>query len=158
MNWQYFGHNVPPAISKPLVDAHGRSIALGKFREQSNLVLLFSHGLECQGCQQLVKQFLARSQDLSFADAQLLVVQPSGANRERALPFPLHLVWDPEGSVQDGFKTLVGQPVTPDEILVVILDRYGAPQAACSVSHDEKANVVAQTLEHLTFIAIQCPE
>ncbi|PWH20687.1 MAG: hypothetical protein DDG58_01550 [Ardenticatenia bacterium] len=158
MNWQYFGYDVPPAISKPFLDANSRPITLGKFREQSNLVLLFSHGLECQSCRQLVEQFLARSQDLSFADAQVLVVQPSGAIKERALPFPLHLVWDSEGTVQGGFKSLMGQPVTQDEILLVILDRYGALQAACSVSHSEKADLVAETLEYLTFIAIQCPE
>ncbi|MCS7259379.1 MAG: redoxin domain-containing protein [Anaerolineae bacterium] len=142
----------------PFLDANGRLVTLDQFRERSNLVLCFSHGLECQDCQQLVEQFLARSQELGFVDAQVLIVQPSEVTGKSALPLPLHLVWDREGAAQRKFRAWIRQPMARDAILVIILDRYGAPQAACSVPHGAEGKLVAETLEYLTFIAIQCPE
>ncbi len=158
MKWQYFSHNVPSVVSVPLMNARGESVTISDFREQSNLVLLFSHGLGCQHCQQLVEQLALRSQELRFADAQVLIVQPSGAIEQVTLLPPLHLVWDHEGAAWRRFSGLLEQSVAQDALLVVILDRYGAPQAACSVFHGDERNLVAEILEHLTFIAIQCPE
>lgn len=158
MKWQHFGHDVVSAVSIPLTDASGEPVVIGNFREQSNLVLLFSHGLECQRCQRLVEQLASQSQELIFADAQVLVVRPSNATREASLSSPLHLVWDREGVMWHKLAGLIERPVAQDELLVVILDRYGTLQAACSVSHGNDGNLVAEILEYLKFIAIQCPE
>ncbi|MGC8879595.1 MAG: hypothetical protein ACP5R2_10245 [Anaerolineae bacterium] len=158
MKCQHFAHDAVSVASIPLTDASGKAALMGNFRGQSNLVLLFSHGLGCQHCQWLVEQLATQSQELIFADAQVLVVQPSNATREASLSFPMHLVWDCEGAAWHKFARLIEQPVTQDDILVVILDRYGALQAACSVSHGNDGNLVAEILEYLKFIAIQCPE
>jgi len=158
MNWERFNYDALPVTSLPLVDENGNSVQVGDFRERNNLVLLFSHGLGCPGCRQLIEQLVIRSRELNEVEAHVFIVQPPGSVEKAILPLPMLLLWDQRGSVRHKYASLLKSPVAQDELLVFILDRYGAPQAACSVSHGDDADLVAEILGHLKLITIQCPE
>ncbi|MGQ9502974.1 MAG: hypothetical protein ACUVSF_12995 [Anaerolineae bacterium] len=158
MNWERFSYDALPITSSPLVDGNGNRVQVGDFRGQNHLVLLFSHGMDCLGCRQLIDQLAVRSRQLDEVEAYVFIVQPPDSTGKMTLPSPILLLWDQGGDVRHKYASMLKGPIARDNLLVFILDRYGAPQAACYVSHGDDRDLIEEILAHLTLITIQCPE
>lgn len=134
-------------------------VSLAQYRGRSNLVLFFSHGLDCQSCQDLVANIAAHSGDYEAENAQVLIVSPGSAQElpdADETPFPV--LADPDNKTYAAYAALLGDDSSQDWAMVFILDRFGAPYAAVVGQELDEPSIHEDIRGWLEFIGIQCPE
>ena len=161
MRWYAFPENARNRIAPPfrLLSSEGRPIALADYRGRSNLVLFFAHGLDCAPCRAALVAFAAHSADYRARAAEVLVVSPT--MMDETLP-ATHVgppvLSDPAGEVRRAYAALLPNGTGDDQVLLFVLDRYGAPYAALACPEADAPTLQQEVLEWLAFIEVQCPE
>lgn len=149
-----------PAPSFRLKSSRDGLIALSDYREQSNLVIVFLHSLDCPRYQRALQNFVDYQREYQENSAQVLVVVSGPAAQsalEEAEAYPFPVLADPESTARRAYAVLLSVPVE-DEPMIFILDRYGAPYAALICSDLSDPSLQKEILKWLDFIEIQCPE
>ena len=160
MTWYAFPESarrhIAPGFSLP--SSRGHPVSLTDYRGRSNLVLLFAHGADCPACWQAVESFATHRDAYRAQGTEVLVVCPASAE-EASLPSPdgLQVLRDPEGTVRRAYAALL-PGASPEDALLFVLDRYGAPYAAVACPEPDEASLRPEVLEWLAFIEVQCPE
>jgi peroxiredoxin len=141
----------------------GPQICLRDYHEDCNLVLIFTHSLDCLSCRETLQDFASRQSEYSDHEARILAVLPVEdkvlqANPDWSrLPFPL--LSDPNGNTRKVYARLMEESlVSKDDSLVFVLDRYNAPYAAL-VDRELGSSSLHQDIQSwLAYIGVQCPE
>lgn len=161
MAWYVFPEGarrrVAPGLRLP--SSQGRPIALADYRGRANLVLLFAHGADCSACQQAVEGFATHREAYRAQGAEVLVVFPA-TTAEPSIPSldgGLQALLDPKGEARQAYAALLPE-ASPEDVLLFVLDRYGAPYAAVACPEPDEAALRPEVLEWLAFIEVQCPE
>jgi peroxiredoxin len=133
-----------PAVRGRLRDCElptpeGRTVRFSDFRGRRNLVVLL-------GATRLLSDLATRSSELSYEEAQVLVVSP------RPVESPFLVLLDPEKKVHDALGASESAPA------VYITDRYGEIYATYRVSEGQQLPTADEVLRWLEFINSQCPE
>jgi peroxiredoxin len=154
-------HRIPaPGFSLP--SARGAAVSSSHFYERSSLVLLFLHGPDCAPCHVFLTHALERLEDYEAENAQLLAIFPSQSGSLQALDSLLRgeiqCLSDPERLVREDYLSLLAPDlVGPDEVMLFVLDTYGAPYV-CLKGGEPEIHLHADLLGWLRYIGIQCPE
>lgn len=159
MTWQRFD---PEAHTVPHITVHaagGEVVNLADWRGQYQVVLFFAHGPDCAACRTLAERFAAMADDLQTFDTRMLAVTAAEAS---TLPGSavgaVRWLADPDGAARERCVRLLGRPVDPGGVVLLVLDQFGSPYAAWSGADADAAGLDQQTLEWVAYIAIQCPE
>jgi peroxiredoxin len=153
-----------PAPYFRLPSAQGRPVALDDYRGRDNLVLFFGHSADCPNCGAALLGFASRLVAYNQQESVVLAIFHASADEIRDpefldLPFPL--LADPGGMVRQKYAGLMAESlVDSEDVLVFILDRYGAPYAAL-VGGELGIGVDGfhhEALKWLEYIELQCPE
>jgi peroxiredoxin len=157
-----------PAPDFCLETAGREQVCQSQFRGDCNLVVVFTHSLDCRACLDLLKGFVENQQSYQKEDARVLAVLPAALERlaeaVHAHPFlaegPLTLLSDPEGSARKKYAALMVESlISEEDAALFILDSYGAPYAAAVGRRDlADAAIHTDALSWLSFIGMQCPE
>ncbi len=139
-----------------LRQADGTLLPLVRFRQRRNLVIVLL-GPDADGPGQALLQELSQARPAIQAEAaELLAVTTASPQEARALSRRLgtSLLVDPEGALH---RAALG-PGAPDQGTpgVLVVDRYGEIYAV--LRPDPEPPRVADILEWLRFIELQCPE
>jgi peroxiredoxin len=129
------------------------------YRGRWNLVLYFSHGPGCLQCQNLTEELASLQDDFDFMEARLLVIWPVAMEDlpdSKEYPFPV--LADPDGEVRRTYAEYLGIKALNEPILLVVLDRFGAPYAAAFGEEVDPDSAARETLDWLDYIGLQCPE
>jgi len=161
MTWYAFPEDVRRRVAPAfrLSSSRGHPISPTDYRGRCNLVLLFAHGTECRACWQALEGFATHRDAYRAQGAEVLVVFPT-AGEEALIPSPdsgLQVLLDPEGAVRRAYAALLPE-ASPEDVLLFVLDRYGAPYAAVACPEPHEASLRPEVLEWLAFIEVQCPE
>jgi peroxiredoxin Q/BCP len=142
-----------------LMSGTGRPISLADYRGRSNLVLFFAHGTDCTACCTALAAFAAHRAEYRAQATEVLVVAPVPTD---ATPKPSYLEFlvlsDATGEVRRAYAALLPNGIGDDEVLLFVLDRYGAPYAALACPEADDPALQREVLEWLAFIEMQCPE
>lgn len=147
-----------PAPDFCLLTSDNRWISRSDYRDRANVVLVFVHAAGCNACRQVVVQFARHYADYLARTAEVLVVWP-GPVRDVpvvSLPGALHLI-DVDGMTRQAYAALLPE-ATADDVLIFVLDHYGAPYAALATPEADAPGFQQEVLEWLAFIEAQCPE
>jgi peroxiredoxin len=154
-------HRIPaPRFSLP--DDQGSCVSSGDFYESANLVLLFLHGPGCAVCQSFLCEVSRRRADFAGEAARLVAIYSQPVEALRGIPPVLrgeirHLS-DEDGAVRKNYLDLMADGlVKPGEVMLFVLDAYGAPYA-CLKGEEPEISAIDDLLAWLRFISIQCPE
>jgi peroxiredoxin len=152
-----------PVPSFRLADLRGGTIGLENFSEKYNLALLFLHGLDCAACQKALAVSAANYREFRQQDAKILAIisRPPRNEKEDSivenLPFPVLL--DDQGHVRRSFAQLLDERlVSGDDVLLYVLDHYGAPYAVLVDKEFKSGALENDVIKWLEYIEIQCPE
>ncbi len=150
-----------PAFSLPGV--HGEPVALGQQRGRSNLVLVFSDDGDCRPCAEGLRRFGEQQAAYRAHDAQVWAVLPDDLPALAALGDELVPAWprllaDPSGATRQAYAALLPEPPADGEVMVFVLDRFGAPQAAFVTAPPGDPELHEQVLDWLAGIELECPE
>jgi peroxiredoxin len=142
-----------------------RQVCVDEYCEDCNLVLVFTHTLECEACLELLQSFSGRLQEYALADGQILAVLPErlevleGVPALLELPFPV--LADPGGRVRQAYAGLMDESLVKEsDTLLFVLDVYGAPYSAFVTAESglHSPTLHEDVLKWLEFIGVQCPE
>lgn len=160
MGWHPFPESVRrrPIPPVPLVAPADASLSPADYRGRFNVVLLFTHGVDCPACRAAVRTFAAHGADYRAQETKVLIVSPGMTGEE---PFlgdgPISLVADPGGKARRTLMTLLPH-AAPGQVLLFVLDRYGAPYAALTSPEVNDPALQDEILAWLGFVEVQCPE
>lgn len=153
-----------PAPYFRLPSALRRPVALDDYRGRDNLVLFFAHSVGCLDCAAALRSFASRMPAYNKQESVILAIIPDPVEEIRnsgllELPFPL--LADPGGAARRKYAGLMAESLVEDgDVLLFVLDRYGAPYAA--LVGDELGigaeGFHRETLKWLEYIELQCPE
>lgn len=164
-------HDPPPAVrfgppltarslplrTLPTVD--GEPISLETLRGRRQALVLITHGVRCLACFGYARQLAQASGDEDPDSVAVVVVPdaPAAARGWRAEIDPaVWLLSDQERAWAREVARATGFP--PDDVALVILDRYLAPRAG---SHAAEAGGLMDppaAVEWLRFLGFECPE
>jgi len=126
------------------------------FKQRQNLVVLFHHGLGCEGCRAMLAEWAGRYPELREQEAEVLALSPdpveelARAAEEGQVPFPL--LSDRGGAVLARYLP-EGAGLLP---AAFVADRYGAvSEVYVAEGHDLNLNEI---ISELVFIRTRCPE
>jgi peroxiredoxin len=159
MEWHIFAENQrrTPAPGFRLPSNRGGTFSLDDYRGWGNVVLFFSHGLDCAACRAALGDFAAHRAAYGAQEAKIVPVIPGSQSDLTEMVYPFALLSDPRGIVRQKYADLLG--VEPEKhAMVFVLDRYGAPYAGSALLEADDPELQAGVLEWLDFIEIQCPE
>jgi peroxiredoxin len=153
-----------PAPYFRLPSALGRPVALDDYRGRDNLVVFFAHSTGCPDCAAALGSFASRMPAYNRQEGVILAIFPDPVEEIRVsglsdLPFPL--LADTGGEVRRIYAALMAESLVDDgDVLLFVLDRYGAPYAALvgSESGIGAEGFHHETLKWLEYIELQCPE
>lgn len=142
-----------------LSSSQGRPVSLTDYRGRCNLVLLFAHGTDCRACRHAVEVFAVHRDVYRVHAAEVLIVFPTAAETASIPSFDGYpqVLLDPQGAVRQAYAALLPD-ASPVDVLLFVLDRYGAPYAALACPEPDEAALRPEVLEWLAFIEVQCPE
>lgn len=152
-----------PAPRFCLESVQHEQVCSDDYCEDCSLMLVFppEHGGE--GCADLLASFSSRLSEYASLDAQVLAILPYKWETLvedpilAGLPFPL--LADPGGKVRRSYAGLMDESlVTTEDILLYVLDSYGAPYSAYSGRDPLIPALHEDALNWLEFIGVQCPE
>ncbi len=158
MAWVRFDPDGMPAPSLDLPAVGEAELGIADFRGVSSLLVLFSHGPACAGCQEAVSCLAERERDLEFARAEVIIVLPAAPAETGTLPAGRRLHWivDAGGALRQAYAGLLPD-ASPDAAMLFVLDQYGVPWAGWHGA-EPAGELCAEGIEWLEFIALQCPE
>jgi peroxiredoxin len=160
MTWYAFPEGVRrrPAPHFRLVSVTGRYVSLADYRGRSNLVLFFAHGMDCAACRSTLAAFVTHAAEYGAQTAEVLVISPVTTD-EAPAPFDtgFPVLSDPAGEVRHAYAALVPNGAV-DDVLLFVLDRYGAPYAATACPEADDPAIHREALGWLAFIEMECPE
>lgn len=147
-----------------LASALGRPVALDDYRGRDNLVLFFAHSVGCLDCAAALRSFASHMPAYNKQESVILAIFPDPVEEIQDsglldLPFPL--LEDSGSAVRRKFAGLMAESLVDNgDVLLFVLDRYGAPYAALVL--DELGigmeGFHRETLKWLEYIELQCPE
>jgi peroxiredoxin len=140
-----------------LMSTLGRPIRLSDYRGKSNLVLICADGRS--GTKQLLLDLASQYTQIQTEEAEILIVAGSPAettekNDQLKLPYPI--LDDENGRIHHelGAVNSLGQNFTA----VYVTDRFGEVFGAYRTRDGQSLPHVADIVNVLEFINIQCPE
>lgn len=160
MSWYAFPEHIRqrPAPNFCLPSSRGEPVSLAGYRGYSNLVLFFAHGVECAACRRALARFAGHRAGYRAQTAEVLVIAPGPADEGQTSSVSgLPVLTDPEGETRRAYAALLPE-ASPGEVLLFVLDRYGAPYAALACPEADGPALQQEALAWLAFIELQCPE
>jgi peroxiredoxin len=152
-----------PVPNFQLDSVMGRKVGLDDYRGSDNLVVFFAHDIKRQASRSALWDFAARRKDYDSQEAVILAIIPEAVNRLMVdqdlveLPFPV--LSDPDGVARSKLTGLIAEELVSDEdVLVFVLDRYGAPYSALIETELNNPSLHKEILKWLEYIGMQCPE
>lgn len=159
MTWTRFD---PDALTAPALDLRttgGDPVNPAEFRGQYHLVLFFTHDAQCPACRALADRFDSMRHDLQTLDGRVLIVLPGSAGQvAEPCRGSVRRVVDPNGVSRERYGRLMPIPPFASDVMIFVLDQFGAPYAAWIGDEADRPGLDSQTLEWLEYVAIQCPE
>jgi peroxiredoxin len=159
MEWHIFpeGRRRHPAPAFRLPSAQGDVVSLDDQRGWDNVVLFFSHGDDCEACQQALREFALRRMQYAAQEAKVFAILPQATERLRDRNYPFPLLADPQRRVYQQYSELLGEDAD-GQVMLFVLDRYGAPYAAVVRRESDGDDMHDEALRWLDYIQLQCPE
>jgi peroxiredoxin len=149
-----------------LSDSRVGQVCRDDFRGYCNLVLVFWHDSNCQACLSTVESFIEKAEDYKAANTCVLFIQENSVG-EHQLPSKilnkgkgfLRVLLDAGGKTRKEYAQLVDESlVRENDVVVFILDMYGAPYYALSMDEIDHPAFHEEALRWLNFIGMLCPE
>jgi hypothetical protein len=125
-------------------------------------VLLFLHSPSCSACRAFLEAVNDRFEDYERENTRFLAIYPSPVEDLSSLPsFPdrgIDFLADLGDSTRQVYQDLmIHGLVQPDEVMLFVLDNYGAPYV-CLKGEEPEVPAQEDLLGWLRYIGIQCPE
>jgi hypothetical protein len=136
------------------------------FRGYCSLVLVFWPEIGCHACLRTIESFIEKAEDYKAANTCVLFIQEDFPGEEQ-LPTEilnkgkdfLRVLEDAGGKTRRDYTQLVDESlVRENDVVVFILDMYGAPYYALSRDEIDHPAFYEETLRWLNFIGMLCPE
>jgi peroxiredoxin len=152
-----------PAPYFRLTAQSGEDVGLADYRDRANLVLTFFDGLAAPALQEALDAFAAREARYRAQNAEVLAIveDPAAALASRdegAGTAVLRVLADPEGDTRRAYAALLPAQPEPGEVMVFVLDRFGAPHVAFLSRAPADPALHEKLLSWLLGIEIECPE
>lgn len=144
-----------PGFTLPAID--GSSVLLESYRGRSNLVVVFAADtISGRSVTTLLQELLARTAELEFETAQVLVAVTSQDMADQREPRRFPVLLDEGGHIHRavGATDALGRPAPA----VFVTDRFREIFAAYLPGRGAGLPGAQDILEWLVFINIQCPE
>lgn len=140
-----------PAPDFRLSDADGQEVSAYQFRRRQHLVLVFVPGATTPALAPFLAALAEAQDELAQASATVLAIAP------RPQPVPLTLLVDADNAVRERYAALLAPDQSParDEPFVVILNRYGVPEAGARDMADG-AQAASDLVTRVWGIEYQC--
>jgi peroxiredoxin len=182
-NWLYWGNyqmlwirfdEEDRRISAPpfcLNSIQGKRVCLQDLYEQNNLVLVFTHQLDCRECQSTIHAFLQREREYSEQASKVLFMLPGGTPEPQGqagkdgflsrLPSATLdvILLDQDGEIRRTYSDLMSASLFGEsDTIIFVLDTYGASYVSVVAPEFDNGEVHEEILSWLQYINIQCPE
>jgi peroxiredoxin len=149
-----------------LPDASGSQVCRDNFRGYCSLVLVFGHSSGCRACAALIEEFINQADRYKASNTCVLVVLEDRQEKNKALSETLDkgkgflkVLYDFQGQARRQYAALVDESLVREkDVVVFILDMYGAPYYALSMDEIDHPAFHEETLRWLNFIGMLCPE
>jgi peroxiredoxin len=144
-----------------------KRVCLSDFKGDCNLVVVFSHGVDCSSCMSFLDSFRSRQEAYKKEDTRVLFIFPNSAGDLKGffredISFAgrhIELLADPEQKTRAAYAGLMAKSlVSEGDAMQFVLDMYGAPYAAFVNRELDEPSLHEDTLRWLVFIGMQCPE
>ncbi len=145
------GHSLHPFT---LPDSTGHSIQLWQYRQRSNVLLFFHHGINCAACEAFLQALATQVDAYRQQETAVVAIGPDepalGQQFAARLGHPFPFLSDPAGHVSE--EQGLASPS------LVIADRWGEIWAAWLGGTTHQFPSEQDILQWLVFIEAQCPE
>lgn len=153
-----------PAPDFCIPSRSGVDVCRDDFRGKCSLVLVFVQSSRSLEGRRLFESLREKANDYRDAGTRVLFIINEPANRmEQPLEivdnYQILVLSDEQGQVRRDYADLVDESLVKDrDVLVFILDMYGAPYYALSGQDLPHPEFHKEALKWLDFIGMQCPE
>jgi peroxiredoxin len=155
-----------PAPPFCLDSVQGNRVCLQDLYEEHNLVLVFTHELSRRESCSLIQTFEERDQEYRKQGSKVLVIVPNGDHDPEVQEgsgfsegMLARMLVDPLGITRRSYTNLMSASLVEEEDMIVfVLDAYGAPYTAVVARELGTSEVHEEILNWLQYISIQCPE
>jgi peroxiredoxin len=153
-----------PAPDFCIPSRSGVDLCRDDFRGKCSLVLVFVQSSSSLEGRQLYESLWEKVNDYRDAGTKVLYIINEPADRielplETVDNYQLLVLSDEQGQVRRDYANLVDESLVRDrDVLVFILDMYGAPYYALSGQDLAHPEFHKEALKWLDFIGMQCPE
>ncbi len=130
----------------------GEQIRLRDFYLRRNLALVFTHGLDCDVCQQILHDLVSIRPAVQAEAGEILAVISSTSASAPDLPYPVLLDRDNEIHRRYGLIDANGQP----RAAIFLVDRYGVVFESSNVTETHALLPVRDIPSWMEFIACRC--
>ena len=151
------GQQVPDFSLRAL---DGREVRAWSYRNRRNLIVVLIAGAECEPCRVLLVDLAHHRQQIDWDEGQVLSIvygpreEAERLARPDGIDYPL--LFDPDGKV---FRALgAWTDAGPAAWTAYVTDRDGQIYASYQAGAGRSLPAVAELLEWLSYIAMQCPE
>lgn len=145
-----------PVPLRTLSTAQGTSFSLEQLRTRRQAALFFAHGAGCLACLGYAKQLASQQAPLVEVGAEPIVVLTDEPTNAQAwlddLPAGTTVLCDPDGAWRRLVAAHVGAP--QEDLLLLVLDRYGAPRAGSFAAEAGGLIAPGETTEWCRFVAL----
>ena len=148
-----------PIPTRTLPSAWGSPFSLEQTRGRTQAAVFFAHAADCLACRGYAGQLRAELTAMEDAGAAPLVVvnDEIGAARGWSPELPgVRILADADGAWKEAVARAIG--VAPVQVMLLVLDRYGAPRATSLADEAGGLTVPSEATAWLRYLILECPE